>query len=262
VLKNLRLLAAVVVMGLLGFAVPAQSQSITLQLFPLTGEVRLLNEDLGDFSFVAYRIDSPSGGLNGADGVWTSIADTYDAPTGPTPGNGFITMTNEWLEFPPTPMVLAEGVAIGPAGALPEFRAISLGKIWDPSLAPPNQITAQVAVSNNPDVFATVNIELAVDGDYSGNLSVGDEDYGWWSGQAFGTTYSYFADGNLNGIVDAADYTTWRDNLGDHYTGPGLGSSGGGSAGVGLRAAAVPEPHGIALTVVALSLWPRMRRIR
>ena len=44
-------------------------------------------------------------------------------------------------------------------------------------------------------------------------------------------------DANLDGIVDAADYTIWRDHLGFHTSplGAGAGSS-----------AAVPEPGGLA----------------
>ena len=49
------------------------------------------------------------------------------------------------------------------------------------------------------------------------------------------------ADGNGNGIVDAADYTVWRDHLGQ-------------SAGAGSFAAvAVPEPSSLMLLVVRFS---------
>src|SRR3990172_3174111 len=95
----------------------AQPPVIALHLFPLTGEVRILNENPQDIQFTFYRLDSPSGALNGTNGVWKSIADTYDAPTGPTPGNGFVDPTNEWLELTPNAMAnatnLSEGVIAG-----------------------------------------------------------------------------------------------------------------------------------------------------
>src|SRR6185295_2150621 len=52
-------------------------------------------------------------------------------------------------------------------------------------------------------------------GDYSGNGSVGPEDFTVWKA-AFNTSVSpgTGADGNSNGVVDAADYTIWRDSLG------------------------------------------------
>jgi hypothetical protein len=50
-------------------------------------------------------------------------------------------------------------------------------------------------------------------GDYSGDGTVGPEDYSVWKSN-FGSTTQLAADGNGNGVVDAADYTIWRDNLG------------------------------------------------
>jgi len=50
-------------------------------------------------------------------------------------------------------------------------------------------------------------------GDFSGNNSVGQEDYDIWA-QTFGSTTDLRADGNSDGRIDAADYTVWRDNDG------------------------------------------------
>jgi hypothetical protein len=77
-------------------------------------------------------------------------------------------------------------------------------------------------------------------------------------------------DFNGNGVVDAADYTVWRDGLGSIYTqadyavwtahfGESLGS---GSAGSSPSHAAVPEPASAMLLVLAAAagIW-RGRRI-
>jgi hypothetical protein len=84
----------------------------------------------------------------------------------------------------------------------------------------------------------------AVIGDYNGNLTVGPEDYvkwkddyGKWVAKGGG------ADGNGDGIVNAADYTVWRNALG----GP---NEGGGSA---LNN--VPEPSAVLLVCVTAIAW-------
>ena len=50
-------------------------------------------------------------------------------------------------------------------------------------------------------------------GDYNTDRAVEEVDYGIWCA-AYGFTSGSAADGNGDGIVDAADYTVWRDNLG------------------------------------------------
>ena len=80
----------------------------------------------------------------------------------------------------------------------------------------------------------------AIFGDYSGDGTVGPEDYDVWKSN-FGTTNSA-ADGNGNGIVDAADYTVWRDHL-DQSFGAGSGSL-----------TPVPEPSAVGLIFAGLLL--------
>jgi hypothetical protein len=77
---------------------------------------------------------------------------------------------------------------------------------------------------------------LSVPGDYSGNGTVGPEDYDVWT-SSFGDAVAAGtgADGNGNGIVDAADYVIWRKHA---------------SAGAGSLAA-VPEPTSAVLLMVA-----------
>ncbi len=52
-------------------------------------------------------------------------------------------------------------------------------------------------------------------GDYDRDNDVDNDDWTYWVAQ-FGVTdgIGLFADGNVNGVVDAADFTVWRDHLG------------------------------------------------
>jgi hypothetical protein len=83
-------------------------------------------------------------------------------------------------------------------------------------------------------------------GDYDLNGIVNTADYTVWK-QAFGTTVATAgngADGNGNGKVDAADYTVWREHLGASlFSGSGSGS---------LSSIAVPEPSAVVLVLCGL----------
>jgi hypothetical protein len=87
-------------------------------------------------------------------------------------------------------------------------------------------------------------------GDYNGDGVVNAADYTVWR-DTLGSTTDLRADGNGDGIIDAADYSAWTTNYGKVYaTGSGAGSS-----------AAVPESAswmllamgGIWLTVLRLT---------
>jgi hypothetical protein len=77
--------------------------------------------------------------------------------------------------------------------------------------------------------------------DYDGNGSVGPEDYAVWKAN-YGTTNSN-ADGNLDGVVDAADYIVWRRAL----------SAGSGAGRGALNSGAVPEPSTLLLGSAAFA---------
>ena len=247
-------LLVAVVFGVGSSDVFAQATSVTLQLFPLTGEVRLLNHNPDPFSFISYSLGSPSGGFNATNGVWTSIADTYDVS-----GNGFIDPVDDWIELDASATKLTEVDFIPVSvGTLPANRSVSLGKIWDPNVAPFEEIEWKIILPNGSD--ATVLKRRAIDGDYLTDLIVDEVDYIFWKAY-FGSTTAYYADGNIDGIVDAADYTVWRDNLGLSLPGSGAGELG--AAGGGLSAVAVPEPAALILAIAAGGwMMSRTRRRR
>ena len=69
-------------------------------------------------------------------------------------------------------------------------------------------------------VFVSSQVALTP-GDYDGDGSVATDDFALWK-STFGSAVDLLADGNGNGIVDAADYTVWRNHLSS--TGPGSGA--------------------------------------
>jgi hypothetical protein len=237
-------LLAVVMTGLA--AIQANAQTLKALVFPLTGEIRLSNPSATAIPFVFYEIyyddvpGLPAGGLNGADGVWKSIADTYDAS-----GNGFVDPVNNWLELPATSKHLAEGLFVGSGSSLPGLRSITLGNIWNPSIVGAADLTVRVGQFDQQSA-TEIPVDLAFDGDYNQDEAVDEMDYDWWKG-AFGSPF--FADGNLDGIVNLADYTIWRDHLGLVVAGGSVEQLGA-AGGVGLGARAVPEPTSVSLALV------------
>lgn len=85
-------------------------------------------------------------------------------------------------------------------------------------------------------------------GDYNRDGVVDAADYTIWR-DSLGSTTNLAADGDGNGIVDNNDYSVWKSNFGAHV---GNGASSG-------DAAAVPEPRGVALLWVGLILLIALR---
>ena len=101
-----------------------------------------------------------------------------------------------------------------------------------------------------------VTAPSSLPGDYSGNGTVGPEDYNLWKAN-YGSTEDLAADGNGDGRVNAADYTVWRNNLGATL-GAGSGAA---IPSAAPRSAAVPEPAtSVLLMFAAAGLC--VRRVR
>lgn len=90
---------------------------------------------------------------------------------------------------------------------------------------------------------------IYVAGDYNLNGTVDAADYTLWH-NSFGSTSTPFFDGNQNGTVDAADYVVWRNNLGTSF-----GSSTGNYLALQTpQTIAVPEPAAAKLFVIGVAM--------
>jgi hypothetical protein len=236
-------LAAVLVCAATHEVEPRSAAAVELQLYPLTGEVRLFNPDPTDFNFVYYEVKSAANALTGAPAGWKSIADNYDAS-----GNGFVDSVNQWIKLSGTTSEISEALFTGSGSHLPALRSIGLGEIWNPAAVLPNDIAALIVDENLQSIPLPIVISLA--GDYNHNLMVDSLDYTLWR-SALGSVTTPAADGNFDGIVDAADYTVWRDNFGQNIAGAGYGNLGSGQSSGLVVGGAAPEPTGIALALLA-----------
>src|SRR5262249_9628536 len=93
-----------------------------------------------------------------------------------------------------------------------------------------DQVTADLNALDVTSARALLDT-VSPPGDYNGDGLVNAADYTVWK-NAFNTStiiYGSGADGNFDGKIDASDYTIWRDNFQD-------------AAGAGGLSTAVPEP--------------------
>jgi hypothetical protein len=213
-----------------------QPPDYVLEVNTATGRVRIINETGVDLTMDAYRLTSETGSLNPSAGVWTSL----DAQE--------IGGAGAWTELGQTAFELSEGY-FGGSSVFASPTTIDLGLVY--------------ADLGNED--ASLMFEYHVPGEPGfRNMMIDFVD----------TVGGLLGDFNGDGIVDAADYTVWRDNLGapDESS---IGNNGDGAGGVdagdyavwranfGNSAAAlagldsatsVPEPHALAMVAVVLGL--------
>jgi len=102
-------------------------------------------------------------------------------------------------------------------------------------------------------VYDALRLEIDVlQGDYNNDGIVDAADYTVWR-NSLGSTESLAADGNFDGVVDQLDYDAWKQNF---------GKSLGAGSGTNLAGSSVPEPStlviGLLASAVAASL-PRRR---
>jgi hypothetical protein len=233
-----------------------------------------LYNDFSNEQFVSgHTVRAVSDGVTKNLNLATSLSTSFS-----TVGKHFLVATSGFGDLPGgrTPDYVIPSNFINPSAASITVSFVGVDSItFAGSLLPKNGIDSLtdlgavglppgtqnlVVGSNSPTPFGATNnpgsVNLAppaTTGDYNHDGTVNAADYTVWRdtlGQAAAPNGSG-ADGDADGTIDDGDYTYWKDNFGD--TVPG----GGGSA---LATAAVPEPTTSALAVLAASCL--LRRIR
>lgn len=223
--------------------------SLALVVDPTSGKARLRNVATGDVTFDYYKIDSTAGSLqtadfNGTTG-WNSLDDQGKDSLGPG-------ATQSWDEVGEANSAnrLVEQFLEG-STTLSPGQSVSLGAPINPAV-----------LNNNID-----DLMLQLGGPSYEALTFG--------GVLFEDLSALVGDYNDNGVVDAADYTVWRDHLGQTFSlpnrDPANGSGaisaadynswkanfgailGAGSAS-GTASSAVPEPAAGLMCVLAICL--------
>ena len=104
--------------------------------------------------------------------------------------------------------------------------------------------------SNSDVVLKLVNLPT---GDYNRNGVVDAADYTVWRDTLGQTGFGLAADGDGNHAVDVADYDLWKSHFGE---------TAGSGAGATAASAAVPEPSTVVMLIIAAASWClRQRRV-
>jgi hypothetical protein len=98
---------------------------------------------------------------------------------------------------------------------------------------------------NRNHIVLTNFVSVPLPGDYNHNGIVDAADYTVWRDTLGRTGAGLAADGNGNNQIDAGDYTFWKMHFGQSAPGSGAGAS---------ANAAVPEPATIVLARIAAAL--------
>ena len=97
-----------------------------------------------------------------------------------------------------------------------------------------------------------VTNSVPLPGDFNKDRVVDEADYTVWRDSLGETGYHLAADGNGDGKVDAADYDVWKSHFGETWPGAGSGS--------GAASIAVPEPAAAIMLAIALASFAVRRR--
>jgi hypothetical protein len=210
----------------------------------LTGVVTLANDSGSGFDIDSYEILSPSSSLDPAG--WSSLQQQdFEGNGAPGTGNGWEVAGGVGADQ------LIESYLLG-SSVFSDGASVSLGQAFDHDKIGVQQdlqfLYHEVGTGGFLRTGLVEYVQIAVDGDYNQNGIVDAADYTVWR-NTLGSTTDHRADGDGNGTVQQADYTYWKSRFGN-TSGSGSGSS----------AAAVPEPGTLGLLgllAIALVLGSR-----
>jgi hypothetical protein len=137
-----------------------------------TGNISLVNNDPTLVNIKGVTIQSPAGALNSAQ--WLSIANNYDRPSPPTPGNGSVDSDDAWTITSSTALNLSEAEQTGNGGTIAAAGTVNFGNAWtksrledvvaDLTLADGSSVSMDVLFINGPNGGAYRRSDLNTDG--------------------------------------------------------------------------------------------------
>jgi hypothetical protein len=219
--------------------------TVVLEVDPTTGEAALVNQSQFGVSIDGYLIQSVPAVLDV--GGWTPLQQSLGGPGG-------------WTASAGADNRIAEGNLFGSSFLAPNGGFLSIGAPVDPALLDDEtDLTLEFSVAGVGAVLGGVLFNAAavpvLPGDYNGNGIVDAADYTVWRdqlGQNF--TLTNEVDGVTPGMVTPEDYDEWVVRFGNTV---GMGSASGSGT---LQSTAVPEPAA-AWLLVCCSGWYVVGRI-
>ena len=228
----------------------AVSQAATLTINRDTGNVSLSNPGASNLSIQSYSLTSTAGSFTQAG--WSSIANTYDKASAPTPGNGTVDSDNAWTVLSAAGITtdLSESELEGTGvqgGTLSTATPINLGNAWQKT--PVQDVAGQLVLVGGTTIPITINYTGTgfTSGDLNGSGTINGADWTLFkAGQ--GTTFTGLTrvQGYLKGDLDGdndhdlSDFALFRTAY--LTANPGLGAGA-----FEAMVAGVPEPGSILL---------------
>jgi len=204
----------------------------------VSGAMNIFNNTGGDSTFNYYEIRSPSGLL---DNTWSGLdsQDGSDVLAGWTRAGGS------------NPNLLAETNFLG-SSTFSDQQIVSIGNGYnEQSVGDPTEITfwydAGPTFAGLQQGAVTFVTTMGLPGDYNMDNVVDLADYTVWRNNLGAASIPN--EGASPGIVDAADYTFWKSQFGATISGLS-----------GISAAAVPEPGAIAIALCGCLVIIGLRR--
>ncbi|MGL4511506.1 MAG: hypothetical protein ACRCT8_00310 [Lacipirellulaceae bacterium] len=204
-----------------------------------TGRAYVTGGDANPTLVNSYEVRSSSGSLlpNGLSGFAARGLDTVDGASDPdtTPGNS---PGERWEVLGSTATSIVEAFLLGDSSLVPS-SLVPLGQVYDRTRGQDPTLTFSFGSAGRarPGVIQYFS-SAVVPGDYNRDGLVNAADYTVWRDN-LGATNKPEVDGDADGVIDADDYTIWASNYG----------AAGGAASAG--GAAVPEPSSIAFVAAA-----------
>lgn len=165
------------------------------------GQIFIKNPSSDAITLDGYQIESFDSALSIAG--WTPIAGNYDLS-----GDQSVDANADWIILgTPNSMIAAEASLESGTGQIAPGQIVSLGLFFNTTL---NE-GGVVEVSSDTTTETLFPDFRTLTADYDNDLDVDRDDYDVFTA-TYGSMIDLRADGNGDNVINAADYTVWRDS--------------------------------------------------